>query len=200
MSGYENAPATRLLATRCCCCGRPLVDAASVEAGVGPDCRERYGYDVPTAPPDYDFLLSYLYAHQGAFDEELLAVDDYRTIANVLTRRTAAQGRCKDSLDAARAIAAAGYGTLAARIVERLEPIRIEATTWPSTGQPAFRVVTPYREDFVNALKTINPRRWDRETKAWLVGGTARKALWEALKACYSGWVGVGPQGDFVVP
>jgi hypothetical protein len=42
--GYENAPATRILATHCVCCGRPLVDAVSVETGVGPDCRKKYGY------------------------------------------------------------------------------------------------------------------------------------------------------------
>lgn len=43
---YENAPATTLLATNCACCGRALVDAKSVEAGIGPDCREKYGVDV----------------------------------------------------------------------------------------------------------------------------------------------------------
>ena len=43
---YENAPATKMLATNCACCGRPLVDAKSVECGIGPDCREKYGVDV----------------------------------------------------------------------------------------------------------------------------------------------------------
>lgn len=40
---YENAPATIMLATHCAACGRALVDAPSVEAGMGPDCREKYG-------------------------------------------------------------------------------------------------------------------------------------------------------------
>lgn len=44
MPGYENAPATRQLATRCAICARPLVDAASVTAGIGPVCRQRHGY------------------------------------------------------------------------------------------------------------------------------------------------------------
>lgn len=48
--GYENAPATRLLATHCCACGRPLVDSASVQAGMGPDCREKYGYNIDCTP------------------------------------------------------------------------------------------------------------------------------------------------------
>ena len=42
--GYEQAPATRMLATNCVMCNRPLVDAASVEAGIGPVCRKKYGY------------------------------------------------------------------------------------------------------------------------------------------------------------
>jgi hypothetical protein len=41
---YENAPATKLLATHCVCCNRPLVDAVSVELGIGPDCRAKYGF------------------------------------------------------------------------------------------------------------------------------------------------------------
>lgn len=44
MSNYENAPATKLLATNCACCGRALVDAASVDAGMGPDCRAKYSF------------------------------------------------------------------------------------------------------------------------------------------------------------
>jgi hypothetical protein len=42
---YEQAPATKMLATHCIFCNRPLVDAASVEAGIGPVCRERVGYN-----------------------------------------------------------------------------------------------------------------------------------------------------------
>ena len=44
-TNYENAPSTALLATNCLACNRPLRDAASVEAGIGPICREKYGYD-----------------------------------------------------------------------------------------------------------------------------------------------------------
>ena len=40
--GYTNAPATKLLATNCLACGRPLVDALSVERGVGPECASHF--------------------------------------------------------------------------------------------------------------------------------------------------------------
>jgi len=39
---YMNAPATAMLATNCAFCARPLVDAQSVETGIGPVCRKRY--------------------------------------------------------------------------------------------------------------------------------------------------------------
>ena len=41
---YESAPATRMIATDCACCGRPLLDSDSVELGIGPICRKRHGY------------------------------------------------------------------------------------------------------------------------------------------------------------
>lgn len=47
---HDNAPATRLVATRCAVCGRSLVDAESVEAGIGPDCRQKYGFNIPVEP------------------------------------------------------------------------------------------------------------------------------------------------------
>lgn len=43
---HENAPATKLLATNCACCGRALTDAVSVETGIGPECRKRFAVDV----------------------------------------------------------------------------------------------------------------------------------------------------------
>lgn len=48
---YENAPATEMLATHCAACRRPLLDSVSVEIGMGPDCREKYGYH-DTVPPE----------------------------------------------------------------------------------------------------------------------------------------------------
>jgi hypothetical protein len=41
---YETLHTTKIIATNCCACGRPLLDAASVAAGMGPTCRDKYGY------------------------------------------------------------------------------------------------------------------------------------------------------------
>lgn len=48
--GYESARSTVLLATHCLCCGRPLRDPLSVETGVGPVCRDKYGYTTQGNP------------------------------------------------------------------------------------------------------------------------------------------------------
>lgn len=42
---YENLNSTKILAQRCAICARPLRDAVSAEIGMGPDCREKYGYN-----------------------------------------------------------------------------------------------------------------------------------------------------------
>lgn len=39
---HLNAPATKMLATNCACCGTPLVDTESVTKGVGPVCWKKH--------------------------------------------------------------------------------------------------------------------------------------------------------------
>lgn len=41
---YETESGTVLLAQHCLICGRPLRDPDSVEAGIGPDCAEKYSF------------------------------------------------------------------------------------------------------------------------------------------------------------
>jgi hypothetical protein len=45
-SDVSNARAVKLVATNCAICTRPLRDSVSVEAGIGPECRKRYGYNL----------------------------------------------------------------------------------------------------------------------------------------------------------
>ncbi len=42
-SGWTDAPGVELVATRCVACGRALLDAQSLAAAMGPDCRATYG-------------------------------------------------------------------------------------------------------------------------------------------------------------
>lgn len=78
---YENAPATKLLATNCCACGRALVDAASVEAGMGPDCREKYGYNIEAEPANR--LAANAIVHKIACGDKSTLVEDCATLAKL---------------------------------------------------------------------------------------------------------------------
>ena len=51
-TNYTSAPAVELIATNCAVCGRPLLDSVSVECGMGPDCRKKYGYNLDCSPED----------------------------------------------------------------------------------------------------------------------------------------------------
>lgn len=97
---YENLNSTRVLATHCAVCARPLRDAMSVELGIGPDCRAKYGYDD--------------------------AINDAnRSEANRLIYLIADR---RDGLDVIRACAtlrALGFVKLANKIADRLADLRI---------------------------------------------------------------------------
>ncbi|KKN79984.1 hypothetical protein LCGC14_0334920 [marine sediment metagenome] len=96
---YENAPATRMLATQCAACARPLVDATSVETGMGPDCRKKYGVD------DLD--------------------PEARQQANKLVYQIAQDQDGATVLDCTARLRELGFGALAARIIKRLKIITV---------------------------------------------------------------------------
>ena len=90
---YTNAPATALVATHCALCGRALLDAASVESGMGPTCRARVLRDAPT---------------------------EHRAEVNALVARIAANTSAADVAALVAQVAAHGYAALAERLTERL--------------------------------------------------------------------------------
>src|SRR4051794_41120369 len=97
--GYEDAIQTRMLACYCACCGRPLVDAVSVEWGIGPICRDRLGIS-------------------SVID------DDVRRLCNRLTYAAAIyaqQGRVTEVRECARAIRVVGLEELATAIETRFK-------------------------------------------------------------------------------
>jgi exodeoxyribonuclease-5 len=47
---YAESPAAQLVASHCAACNRPLVDAVSVELGMGPECRARLTADLGVTP------------------------------------------------------------------------------------------------------------------------------------------------------
>lgn len=164
MSSYESAPATSLLSTTCAACGRPLLDAVSVECGLGPICREKNGYD----------------AH-----------DEHRAEANALVHAVA----LGDVAKIAR-LEALGFVRLARTLRKRLlGRVTVEITELDGT----LIVSAPYREEALEAWRSIPGRVWSQKARAYYIPATERRALWCVLKAHYSGESARGPKGDFTI-
>ena len=165
MSNYENAPATKMVATACACCARPLVDARSVETGVGPECRRRHGFDVAEGPANWLGAFTALADVDPATYETpayvaAVKAQDARAAANVLVYRIAAQQEGPAVVAFTNAVRALGFVRLADRIADRLVTVTI------SRADGRIEVVAPYRsEEAVAALRAVPGRRWDRERK-----------------------------------
>lgn len=173
---YENAPATVLIATHCICCGRPLVDAASVERGVGPECARKYGYDDAQGEPDWDAVRRVLDGAPGislVYDEA-----DPHKAANVLVHYVAA---CPvdSSMPAVAAIDALGFKTLARTLAERMGAIVVDVEG------DMLVIKAPFSEAFNVAMRRVPGARWNRERKARMVPVMQRMQLWSAIKAAF---------------
>jgi hypothetical protein len=171
-SNYENAPATLILATNCAACGRPLVDAASVEAGLGPDCRKKYG----AAEID----------------------DDARKAANVIVHRIAVEQTGKSVLEGVAELRALGCDKLADRITKRVRPVEIVDL---NNGR-AFVLRARHEDfdGFLAAVKRIRGRRWDGGLKGNTFPAASKRAVFELLKVWFPGVTAIGPKGVFVIP
>lgn len=167
--GYESAPATKMLATRCAVCSRPLVDAKSVELGIGPDCRRKYGFDIEVD-------------------------DNLRQVANCIVYQIALKQDSPDVGKLCDDLSVIGFERLAARILERVAAVRIEADT-----DGRLVVHTAYNPQVVDSLRMISGRRWDNERKVNTFPPESRSALWGVLKMFFSGRLGFGPKGSFIV-
>jgi len=174
MNTYENAPATRMLATHCCVCRRPLLDAKSVEIGMGPDCRKKHGYD-------------------AVF--ELLSDQD-RVAANKLVHDAALKDDAETLGAAISGLHLLGFVKLASIIIKRRVPVVITL----SNQRTAYLVKTPFSEAAVRWWHRIPGRRWDRDEKVNVVPVAAKDTLWALLKAVYPGQLLAGPQGIKQIP
>ena len=189
MSDYQNSPACRLLATNCVCCGRPLVDACSVEMGIGPECRD------------------------GVFPEGCDEAD--RKVANehVYRAALAAQaGKAQEVVELAGLIRQLGFPELADKVEGRFKA-GVEAIVAGVGHKADIRIEedgadlvvwTPYRrgeaQAFIAAWRAIPGRRFDVTRKANRVPAAAKPALWALLREFFPGKWGAGPKGAFRVP
>lgn len=182
---YVDAPATTMLATHCAACGRPLVDAGSVELGIGPDCRRRAGWSkrkgfTGDVTPDWASALLMLL---GVYNSEpriakALDAEDSHAAANAIVH----------------AIALAQVGGEVPRLVAALHClgfVRLSEACSQGTGvhvaaDGGLLVITaPYNEAFNGACRAVPGARWDRERSARVVPEGSKTALWRAIKATF---------------
>jgi hypothetical protein len=192
MSTYEDAPATALVATCCACCARPLVDAPSVERGVGPTCAKKYGFGVAQGAADWTAAA----ALAGRAGVVLASTDDARKAANALVYRCAALQGDATIPDLVAAIGALGFAKVAEAIARNLVPVVVSVT---DEGD-RLAVDAPYLPTLTAALQAIPGRQWDRERKLNVVPAAERRALWIAFrKTLAPGTVVVGTRGVAVL-
>lgn len=174
-AGYENAPATLLLATNCAVCGRALVDAKSVEIGMGPDCRRKHGYEVEVS-------------------------EEARREANKLVQIVALAVSHQPGSVALAVITTVprlqelGFTQLAEVLGDRASVIKVE-----EQADGRISLATPYSQEVVDAQRAIPGRRWDKVGKVNTFPGSSRGEVWALLRRLFAGQLGKGPKGLFIV-
>lgn len=167
MTSYMNAPACRMLATHCAVCARPLLDARSVELGIGPDCARRYGFNIDVS-------------------------EDARAEANHLVYRIALVQDGPEVIEKCERLSVIGFHKLSNRILDRKIPIKITVSQ-----DNRIEVKAPYSIDAVNAFRSVQGRVWDRDRKLTTFPMSSKNAVYTALQAGYSGMLAMGPKGVF---
>jgi hypothetical protein len=207
VSTYENAPATKLLATHCACCSRVLLDAVSVETGVGPTCRKAHGYKEAQTAPDWTTVIQrsdglVAVAELFPFGSPEASAAAYalggletRRVANLVVHRIAAEQSGPAVLQLVGVLRALGFARMADRIEERLVSVRIEL------DREEYVVHSPYSPEAADRFKALprQGRRWEPEAKVWRVSTHYRTALFGILKASFPGAAAVGPKGAFTL-
>jgi hypothetical protein len=175
---YEDARATKMMATHCVCCGRLLVDATSVELGIGPECRKGDDGGIP---------------------------DAVRVEANGLVFKAAVaadQGRVGEVVQIAGQIRELGLENLAKKVGRRFRTAERKVSIVIDVVGDSFSVKTPFRrgdkEAFIKAWRKIPGRRYQNGRN--LVPVTQKAALWSLLREFFGGKYGKGPKGTFRVP
>lgn len=193
MSHYENAPATRLVATACACCGKELVDAVSVETGVGPECRRRHGYASAQGAADWEAFRAAAGADVARFMPDGSAAEDARGIANRVVHAIALDQTGDAVVRWTRALSALGFTKMAARIAVRLGAVQVEE----SAGKLLVR--TPYSVAFRDVARKIPGVIWDRAREVRTCPVDSRRHLWVALRLAFPGALVVGTRGVGVI-
>lgn len=158
-SNYIESPVVNMVATDCACCGRPLVDAKSVEFGIGPVCRSKYGMTNPDGEVDLELAMVLLdkviedYGFERTFD-----LKDRQKAVNKLAYWAACHQGQKRAAIVAKVIRALGYVKFADKISEHAGVAPVKGTL--SDDGKSILVDAPYRAESLGAWRSIPGRRW----------------------------------------
>lgn len=166
---YVNAPATRMLAINCAVCGRPLVDSISVETGIGPECRKKYGYNV-------------------------VVPEEVRAEANQIVHAIAVEQGGLTVAQAANRLRGIGFVKLADTILRRVSDVTIYDAG--DGYRVTFRFNADAVDDL---RRVPGRRWFPKPEKMWYVPYSSRRELHEWLRRNFQGAVIMGPKGPFVV-
>lgn len=207
--GYEDAPSTKMIATNCVICARPLRDVVSVERGMGPDCAKKHGVLEAQSVPDWEAARHWAKSG-GRFDPDEKAIldrlgkfpwgQDARKVANVFVHAIACGQGSPLAVSCAAAVWHLGFRNLVLAIATHrtsaIKAIRVTKGDFAFTKASgrlqvldAYRVESPCDEDANRVFRKLGGR-WDGE--CWVVPKPQRKNLWKALKECY-------PAGTLVI-
>lgn len=196
-NGYENAPATLMIAVNCACCSRPLLDAVSVETGMGPVCRKKHGFNTPDSVVELLAVVSTLAAilPGETYLTVVGGVSTAREAANKIVHRIACVGLGVEVAPLLLALAELGFTKLAGIMTERAATIVITRT------ETTVEVVAPYSDEFLAATRAIPTRRWvkneGKKGGRTVFAAAQAKALLAALTKSFPGAVAMGPKGLF---
>lgn len=180
MSNYEQSSACILLATHCCVCGRPLVDAISVSLGIGPECRSHQNGGITAEQQEACNKLTW----QAAIAAEGGKVEEVRQIAESIRNL--------------------GLSVLADKVSQRFVNAEKKVKIRITASGETLRVATPFKRsdsgNFIQAWTDIPGRKFDRNDNVNVVPVTQKGRLWQLLMRFFPGEFGEGPKGLFRIP
>jgi hypothetical protein len=165
-----------MLATDCAVCGKALRDALSVDLGIGPDCRKKYGYNVEIDPEARKTANKIIHA--------------------IACERSADAPNRRGIIDMIEQVRALGLADLATILAQRLSTVEISTRPDGRIG-----VDVAYSEETVAALRAVPGRYWDRDAKltTYPAQREVKNALWATLRRLFPGAIVRLPGGNLTL-
>jgi len=199
---FQHHLITHIVATHCCICRAALLDAKSVELGVGPTCRKRYGEaQIPTTPEMLENALGYMAISPLPPDtiQAVLAHKwDGRQVCNLLVKFCSAHYHDKKIVLAVTPIIRSlGYLHLAEKLEEDRTALKIK------TVGAEIECYAPYSHELTRSFRGIPGAHMSQTTrgrfKCWCFPEIQKALLLALLGVFHGGKDATGDNGVFIL-